>query len=47
MIRAQRGNYGAAVDAFGKALALDAGFEPAQSNLARATQLAAIERAAS
>ncbi|MEP6993015.1 MAG: tetratricopeptide repeat protein [Acidobacteriota bacterium] len=47
VIRAQRGNYRLAVEAFGKALALDAGFEAAKSNLARATELAAIDRAAS
>jgi tetratricopeptide (TPR) repeat protein len=47
VIRAQRGNYGSAVEAFGRALALDAGFEPAKTNLARATELAAMERAAS
>lgn len=47
VIRAQRGSYASAVEAFGKALALDAGFEAANSNLARAAQLAAMERAAS
>ena len=47
VIRAQRGNYSSASDAFAKALALDAGFEAAKANLARATQLAAMERAAS
>ena len=34
--RAQRGNYAGGVEAFQKALALDAGFEAAKTNLARA-----------
>lgn len=47
VVRAQRGNYPAALDAFGKALALDSAFEPAKANQTRAAQLAAMERAAS
>ena len=47
VIRTQRGNYVSAVEAFGKALSLDAGFEAAKANLARASELAAMEKAAS
>jgi tetratricopeptide (TPR) repeat protein len=47
VIRAQRGNYGPAAEAFGKALSLDAGFEAAKANLARVSELAALEKAAS
>lgn len=45
--RTRRGNYSGAVEAFRKALDLDGNFEIARTNLARAEQLATIERAAS
>jgi Tfp pilus assembly protein PilF len=45
--RTRRGNFIGAVDAFEKAIGLDGNFEAARTNLARAEQLAAIERAAS
>jgi len=45
--RTRRGDFAGAVDAFGKAIGLDGNFEAARSNLARAEQLAAVERAAS
>ena len=45
--RTRRGNFTGAVDAFEKALGLDGNFEAARTNLTRAEQLAAIERAAS
>jgi tetratricopeptide (TPR) repeat protein len=47
VIRTQRGNYPGALDAFGKALALDATFEAAKANQARVSELAALEKAAS
>ena len=45
--RARRGDYSGAVQAFQKAIDLDGNFEVARTNLARAEQLAALERAAS
>ena len=47
VIRAQRGSYATAEDAFQKALALDGAFDAAKTNLARTTELAALEKAAS
>jgi tetratricopeptide (TPR) repeat protein len=47
VVRTQRGDYASAVEAFRKALALDGGFDAAKSNLARATELAALDKAAS
>ena len=47
VIRTQRSNYPGALDAFGKALALDATFEAAKANQARVIELAALEKAAS
>jgi len=47
VVRVERGQYAQAVDAFQKALAIDAAFEAAKTNLARASELAAIDRAAS
>ncbi len=46
VVRSRRGTYPGAIEAFQKALAIDAGFEAAKANLARAEQLAAIDRAA-
>lgn len=46
VVRSRRGAYPGAVEAFQKALAIDADFEAAKTNLARAEQLAAIDRAA-
>jgi tetratricopeptide (TPR) repeat protein len=43
----RKGDYAGAVQAFRKALDLDGNFEVARTNLARAEQLAALERAAS
>ncbi|HEV8117454.1 MAG TPA: tetratricopeptide repeat protein [Thermoanaerobaculia bacterium] len=45
--RTRRGDYTGAVQAFQKALDLDGNFEIARANLARAEQLAGLERAAS
>jgi Tfp pilus assembly protein PilF len=45
--RTRRGDYAGAVDAFQKAIGLDGNFEAARANLARAEQLANLERAAS
>ena len=45
--RTRRGDYAGAVDAFQKAIGLDGNFEVARQNLARAEQLAGLERAAS
>ena len=45
--RARRGDYSGAVQAFQKAIDLDGNFDVARTNLARAEQLAALERAAS
>ena len=47
VVRTRRGNYAGALDAFQKAIALDASFDVAKANLARASQLAALEKAAS
>ncbi|HEY1249770.1 MAG TPA: tetratricopeptide repeat protein [Thermoanaerobaculia bacterium] len=47
VVRTQRSNYPGALDAFGKALAVDSSFEPAKANQARAAELAALEKAAS
>ena len=47
VVRVDRGSYAAAVEAFEKALTIDAGFEAARANLARAQELSALERAAS
>jgi tetratricopeptide (TPR) repeat protein len=46
VVRSRRGAYPGAIEAFQKALAIDSGFEAAKANLARAEQLAAIDRAA-
>jgi tetratricopeptide (TPR) repeat protein len=45
--RTRRGDYAGAVEAFQKAIGLDGNFEAARANLARAEQLASLERAAS
>jgi Flp pilus assembly protein TadD len=45
--RVRRGNTPGAIEAFQKALSMDAGFEAARANLARATEIAALEKAAS
>jgi len=45
--RTRRGDFTGAVDALSRAIGLDGNFEAARTNLARAEQLAAIERAAS
>jgi Tfp pilus assembly protein PilF len=45
--RTRRGDYPGAVDAFQKAIGLDGNFDAARANLARAEQLAALDRAAS
>ncbi len=45
--RTRRGDFAGAVEAFGRAIGLDGNFDAARTNLARAEQLAAIERAAS
>jgi tetratricopeptide (TPR) repeat protein len=47
VVRVREGRYEQAIEAFHKAIALDGGFEPAKTNLARATELATLERAAS
>jgi len=47
VVRVQRGNFSSAIEAFDMALGLDAEFEVAKTNLARAEQLAALDRAAS
>jgi tetratricopeptide (TPR) repeat protein len=47
VVRVERGQYAQAVEAFQKALAIDGGFEAAKANLARASELAAFDRAAS
>ncbi|HKD11000.1 MAG TPA: tetratricopeptide repeat protein [Thermoanaerobaculia bacterium] len=46
VVRSRKGAYPGAIEAFQKALAIDAGFEAARANLTRAEQLAAIDRAA-
>ena len=45
VIRSRRNAFGGAVEAFQKALAIDGTLEAAKSNLTRAEQLAAMERA--
>ena len=45
--RVRLGNTAGAIEAFQKALSMDAGFEAARSNLTRATEIAALEKAAS
>jgi tetratricopeptide (TPR) repeat protein len=45
--RVRRSNYAGAIEAFQKALMMDAAFEAARTNLNRATELAALEKAAS
>lgn len=47
VVRVDRGAYTPAVEAFEKALAIDANFESAKANLARASELASLEKAAS
>ncbi len=47
VVRTRRGSFAAAVEAFQKSLSLDANFSPAKTNLGRAEQLSAFERAAS
>ncbi len=47
VVRVERGSYASAAEAFQKALGLDAAFDVARSNLARAGQLGALEKAGS
>ncbi|HKD19564.1 MAG TPA: tetratricopeptide repeat protein [Thermoanaerobaculia bacterium] len=47
VVRVDRAEYSTAVEAFEKALAIDAGFEAAKANLARAAELTTLEKAAS
>ncbi len=47
VVRVERGSYALGVEAFQKALALDGGFEAAKTNLARASELATLAKAAS
>jgi tetratricopeptide (TPR) repeat protein len=47
VVRVERGSYAAGVEAFQKALAIDASLESAKANLARASELASLEKAAS
>ena len=47
VVRTRRGEYALAVEAFQRALSIDAGLEAARTNLARASQLYAIDRAVS
>ena len=47
VVRVERGEYAEAVVAFDKALAIDGTFEAARANRARASELAALEKAAS
>ncbi len=47
VVRTRRGNYVGAAEAFQKAIALDASFDAAKANLARAGELAALENAGS
>ena len=47
VVRVERGNYAAGVEAFQKALSLDGAFDAAKTNLARSTELLALDRAAS
>jgi tetratricopeptide (TPR) repeat protein len=46
VVRSRRGAFAGAVEAFQKALVIDANLEEAKTNLSRAEQLAAIDRAA-
>ncbi len=46
VVRSRRATYPGAIEAFEKALEIDGNFEAAKANLARAEQLAAIDRAA-
>ncbi len=45
--RVRRGNTAGAIEAFQKALSMDPGFDAARANLARATELAVLEKATS
>lgn len=47
VVRVRRANYPGATEAFQKALGLDGNFEPAKANLARAGEIASLEKAAS
>lgn len=47
VVRVDRAEYANAVEAFEKALAIDGSFEAAKANLARATELTTLEKAAS
>ena len=47
VIRVDRGAYAAAIEAFEKALAIDASFDSAKANLARTHEIATLEKAAS
>jgi tetratricopeptide (TPR) repeat protein len=47
VVRVDRAQFASAVEAFEKALAIDAGFEAAKANLARATELTTLDKAAS
>jgi tetratricopeptide (TPR) repeat protein len=47
VVRTRQGSFGSAVEAFQKALAIDGGLEAAKSNLQRANELFAIDRAMS
>lgn len=47
VVRARRGAYAEAIDAFQKAIDLDGNFEAARANMARARELALLDRAAS
>ncbi len=47
VVRVERGEYAPAVEAFDKALAIDGSFDAARANRARASELAALEKAAS
>jgi len=47
VVRVDRAEYTLALEAFERALAIDAGFEAARTNLARATELTTLEKAAS
>ncbi len=47
VVRVEQGSYASGADAFQRALALDAAFDAARSNLARAAELGALEKAGS
>lgn len=47
VVRVERGSYASGVEAFQKALGLDGGLEAAKSNLSRASELAALDKASS